>query len=128
MKVFNVCWLGKASMSVLLSYWPALVEDHTLEQPTPHSNPLLNLCSGVLFMFFLQFYKSILFLFSMSILPDHHHLGQGRERCTEKKKNPGASQRVSLEDLAEHRSAQACEENNHSWGRKTSRRMRENSA
>ena len=73
-------------MSVLLSYWPALVEDHTLEQPTPHSNPLLNLRSGVLFMFFLQFYKSILFLFSMSILPDYHHLGQGRERCTEKKK------------------------------------------
>lgn len=119
--------LEKASMSVLLS---SLVKDHTVEQSTPHSNPLLNRHSGVLFFLSLQFYKSILFLFSTSILPDHRHLGQERERCTErkKKKKPRALQRVSLEDLAEHRSAQACEENNHSWGRKISRRMRENSA
>ena len=40
--------LGKASMSVLLS---SLVRDHTLEQSTPHSNPLLNHRSGVLFFF-----------------------------------------------------------------------------
>ena len=56
--------------------------------------------------------------------------GSGKRTLHRKKKrkNPGALQRVSLEDLAEQRSAQACEENNHSWSRKTSRRMRENSA
>ena len=85
--------------------------------------------SPFFFFFFLTVLQIILFLFSMSILPDHHHLGQGRERCTERKKKiPELCRTASLEDLAEHRSAQACEENNHSWGRKTSRRMRENSA
>lgn len=76
--------LGKASMSVLLS---SLVRDHTLEQSTPHSNPLLNHRSGVLFFFLILTvcYKSIL-LFSTSILPDHRHLGQERERCTERTK------------------------------------------
>lgn len=81
------------------------------------------------------FYVFLTVLQIHSLLVFHVHSsrlsssGSGKRTLhRKKKKNPGASQRVSLEDLAEHRSAQACEENNHSWGRKTSRRMRENSA
>ena len=119
--------LGKASMSVLLS---SLVKDHTLEQSTPHSNPLLNRRSGVLFFFLiltvLQIHSLVFHVHSSR--PSSSGSGKRTLHRKKKRKNPGALQRVSLEDLAEHRSAQACEENNHSWSRKTSRRMRENSA
>lgn len=77
--------LGKASC-LCFCLLASTVETTPLEQPTPHSNPLLNRRSGVLLFFFLQFYKSIRFLFSTSILPDHHHLGQGRALHRKKKK------------------------------------------
>ena len=81
------------------------------------------------FFFSLQFYKSFSSCFpcpffqTIIIWVREENAAQ-----KEKKKIPELCRRASLEDLAEHRSAQACEENNHSWGRKTSRRMRENSA